>query len=257
MPLLLSLATPKALSQDFEATAIQTVELGGGLAVILEQAPCFQRDQNIHPSVWRPPGYEFGHWRDQPCTTWRPAGFAFGDRQELLYAYAFARVASSGRIVATYRDVDGAQRAPGSPPTPPGTAVGVLYTDDGGATWHDARWRWVHAARALAFDAGSDFGVAAGESGHVWSTEDGGETWRVRRSAAGVSYTQVAVVGRVCVLVDANGTVWRSRDGGFSHDTLTRSSEVTLETTDDEIVVTTPRHELRIHADASVERSRR
>ena len=231
LPLVATVITTGVVAQDAQPTDLQTIDLGGDASVTLSPTRCHFGTDLLNCRVWHPSGFEFGEWQTV-----------------LESSYAFARVPWTGRIVAVFRNA-------GSVDGRSGTPSGVLYTDDLGATWQAGPWRWAQAARALAFDPASNFGIAAGDGGHVWSTEDGGETWRTRRSAAGIAYTQVAVIGRVCVLVDENGTIWRSRDGGFSLDTLTRSRDITLFTADDEIIVTTPEQTLRVRADGSVRRS--
>lgn len=202
------------------------VDLGGGLAVV-EQ--------------WRACTYTYNHTYDGTrCPSWQPVGFEFGDRELLHFARAFARVPALDRVVATYRDVGG--------------RAGMLYSDDRGASWHESRWGWRHVANAVAFDARSRFGVAVGESGYVWNTDDGGETWTDRGSSAGVLFTDVAVVGRTFVMADSQGRIWRSRAGGFERRLITESREFSLETEDDAIVVITPRRTFRVRRDGGLER---
>jgi hypothetical protein len=125
----------------------------------------------------------------------------------------------------------------------------VLYTDDLGATWQTARWRWQTPPRAIAFDAGSTFGVAAGDGGYVWNTEDGGATWIDRRDAVGQTFEALWVVGRVCVLRDGHGVIWASRDGGFVLERLTEDPSATVEQEGETIFVRTRRASLRVTRD--------
>jgi hypothetical protein len=174
-----------------------------------------------------------------PCAIWVPEGLSFGDHPELEVAMTFARVPRTGRIVAARSNTwlwGG--------PYPMWNAVGldyVLYTDDLGRTWQTATWRWWTPPRVIDFDPGSTFGVAAGDGGYVWNTEDGGATWVDRRDASGQSFDGVWVVGRVCVLHDGAGVTWVSRDGGFVLERLTDEHDVTIDREGDAIVVTVGR----------------
>jgi photosystem II stability/assembly factor-like uncharacterized protein len=173
------------------------------------------------------------------CRSWEPVGFTFGGILELAHARTFARVPATSRIVAATRFLGRAS---------------LLYTDDLGATWLEARWPTHDLANAVAFDERSSYGVAVGDGGRVWSTTDRGATWRERRSGAGIVYTDVAVVGRIAVFVDSSGAVWRSRDGGFLRDGITRSYGAALAVVDDAIVISTERGTIRVLRDGSVVR---
>jgi hypothetical protein len=199
------------------------IAIGPGLAVRREGAVCDDGITGI------------------PCLVWVPIGFAFGDRAELPYARAFGYVPSTGRIVAVHNV---------------GGRGGVLYTDDLGASWRDGRWDWHQAANAVAFDPSSTFGVAAGEGGYVWNTDDGGRTWRDRGSSSGTSYTDVRVLGRIAVLRDDQGRVWLSRDGGFGRDLLAEDRSALLGSTASTIVVWTPRRRYEVHRDGRTESRR-
>jgi photosystem II stability/assembly factor-like uncharacterized protein len=178
------------------------------------------------------------------CAIWVPLGFRFDAQPELALASTFARVPRTGRIVAARGTAQ-----PWASPLGASTAYGrdyVLYTDDLGASWQTARWRWWTAPRAIAFDAGSTFGVAAGDGGYVWNTEDGGATWVDRRDASGQTFEAAWVIGRACVLRDAAGVVWVSRDGGFVLERLTGDPSARIEQAEGAIVVRAGRETLRV-----------
>lgn len=82
-------------------------------------------------------------------------------------------------------------------------------------------------ALAVAFDPAGDYGVAVGEQGYGWSSDDGGARWRVRLSGGctGARYTRAWVRRRTCVIRDAAGAVWISRDGGFAIESTPFSAE--------------------------------
>ncbi len=192
---------------------LQTIDLGGGASVRQVRTVC---------------------WHG-PCAIWVPEGLSFGDHPELEVAMTFARVPRTGRILAARSNT-----ALWGGPFATWNGVGldsVLYTDDLGRTWQTANWRWWTPPRVIDFDPGSTFGVAAGDGGYVWNTEDGGATWVDRRDASGQSFDGVWVVGRVCVLHDREGVTWVSRDGGFVLERLTDARDVAIEREGDALVV--------------------
>lgn len=204
------------------------VPLDDGLAVERLEEPC------------RAPHYR--------CYAWHPHGFRFGPHWwALSRAWAFALVASTGRIVAATPGVQPGRRYRGRMPPV------ILYTDDLGATWQQARWDWPHHPRALAFDRTSAFGVAAGEGGYVWNTHDGGTTWIDRGGSSGTTWTRVLVVGRACVLVDSRGGVWRSRDGGGARSLVVEDPNATVELADDAIEIGAGARRWRVRRDGNLE----
>lgn len=144
-----------------------------------------------------------------PCgALWDPVGFSFGDQHAaLVRANTFVR-GPGNRI---FGSVD----------------TRLFYTDDLGAHWNRARWEGGAAPLAMAFDG--PFGAAVGDNGTVFTTEDGGLTWRSRRDASGVRNVAVAVLApRVVVWSDANGGVFASLDGGFSPRTLVEPNRAAM-----------------------------
>jgi hypothetical protein len=178
------------------------------------------------------------------CVIWEPLGFAFGAHYELQLASTFARVPETGRIVAGRSNAP-----PRGPPLVAWNAGGldyVLTTDDLGQSWQPSRWRWWTPPRAIAFDRHSSFGVAAGDGGYVWNTNDGGETWVERRASAGQVWEAVWVVGRVAILRDAGGVTYVSRDGGFVLERLTEDPHARVEQDGEAFIIRTARSAFRV-----------
>lgn len=226
----LLLLAPAARAQV--RTELDRIELGERAAVRRTWAPCWDR-----PAVM--------------CGWWQPEGdLSFGGLPELELAVTFART-SSGRIVAMVSAF--APRATIGVSAPQVVGADLLYTDDLGATWRRARWpdSQLHAV-AIGFDPAGRTGVAVGADGSVWSTDDEGLTWRRRRSSTGVGFGQVWVRGRTCVIEDAAGALWISRDRGFALDSLAERGRV-----DDrgaELVVAASDRTIRIDARGGVHR---
>jgi photosystem II stability/assembly factor-like uncharacterized protein len=164
-----------------------TVDLGGGMSVRREPRSC------VTYAIAAP-----------GCFVWHGAGLSLADPAGLAYANMFAP-ARGGRVVAA-------------------TQSGVQFTDDRGAHWHAARWDSPQGPLSLSFDPRSDFGAAVGGGGMLWTTDDRGETWRLRRDSGGQTLLDVAVLGRTVVFSDARGGAWVSTDGGTSVRTLAESS---------------------------------
>lgn len=144
------------------------------------------------------------------CFAWRLEGLVAPLPFSLSYANMFA-AARGGRIVAAIRQ-------------------GVVFTDDRGAHWRPSRWEAAQGPLSLAFDPGSDFGAAVGANGSLWTTDDRGETWRLRRDRSGQVLVDVAVVGRTVAFSDTHGGVWVSTDGGTSVRTLAERTEGAMPT---------------------------
>ncbi len=180
-----ALAPGQAEALPFGTTAGRVV-LGEGVYADRVPAPC------VYSTVYTP-----------GCFSWVPEGFALpppsmGTRVNMLAATA------RGRIVAALE------------------GGGMAFTDDRGTTWHRARMDgMMPSPRTLAFDDRSDFGAAVGVGGTLWTTDDGGARWRVRRDGGlGGDLVDVAVVGHTVALTDAVGGVWVSTNGGGSVRTL-------------------------------------
>ncbi|MBX3248061.1 MAG: hypothetical protein KF901_12845 [Myxococcales bacterium] len=220
------------------AQAPLRIELGEGVAVHGHRVPCWG-------VAFVPP----------TCHQWTPAGFSFGELHVLHEAITFARVPRSGRIVALYLDRPVAPGVPAqqgaSPPPlvlPPirFDRTSAAYTDDLGGRWRETFLPGPQIARALAFDATSSFGVAAGDGGGVWTTEDGGATWTRRRGGAEPDYVDVHVLGHAVVLVDARGATWRLWQGRGNRTQITSERPTSVRTEADAIVVRTARRVYRV-----------
>jgi hypothetical protein len=138
------------------------------------------------------------------CVGWRFHGFA----TPLPFAVETANMlapARGGRIVAA-------------------TVAGPQISDDRGASWHAARWEGA-GPLSLAFDANSEFGAAVGANGMLYTTDDRGETWRLRRDSSGQRLIDVAVVGQTIVIADDHGGAWVSTDGGLRLRTLSEGTD--------------------------------
>ncbi|MDQ3037505.1 MAG: hypothetical protein M3Y87_34240 [Myxococcota bacterium] len=159
------------------------------------------------------------------CSWWQPEGaLSFGGIRDLEVASAFAR-APGGRILAMVPGLAQGYAAPADV----GYAVTatVLYTDDLGATWQRGDWPDAHAhARAFAFDPSTRAAVAVGDAGSIWTSDDGGERWRRRRSSSGTVYVRAWVRGRTVIVEDDRGALWLSRDGGFALESLADGGRV-------------------------------
>lgn len=146
-----------------------------------------------------------GYWQiyGAGCVGWTVTGLAVPP--DLLDRATLFTTARNGRIIVAHQS-------------------GVAFTDDHGVHWNAARWEGPHGPLSVAFDATSDFGVAVGTNGGVWTTEDRGTTWRSRRDAAGQTLVDVVVIGRTLAFTDDRGGVWVSTDGGTSVRTLSDSA---------------------------------
>lgn len=165
-------------------TAPVTVDLGDGMRAHRVPGPC----SGVN-------GVGFG-----VCARWSVEGFSVPSELPVGEVRMFAR-ARGARIAMA-------------------TAAGLWLSDDRGARWSRARIDEAVTPLALAFDAGSDFGAAVGPNGTVWTTQDRGSTWRVRRDRSGPALVDVAVNGRIVAFSDALGGVWVSLDEGVSVRTL-------------------------------------
>ncbi len=150
-----------------------------------------------------------GYWQvyGAGCVGWQVSGFAIPP--ELLDRTTLVASARGGRIVVAHQS-------------------GIAFSDDRGAHWFQGRFEGAQSPLSVAFDAASDFGVAVGGNGSVWTTEDRGTTWRSRRDAAGQTLVDVAVIGRTIAFSDDHGGVWVSTDGGSSVRTLADSAPAAM-----------------------------
>lgn len=183
---------PRAVGAVAFGTAPLTIELGDGVRAHRFPVACAA-------SVYAVYGR---------CAQWRTEGLRVPQDLPVGAVHMFAR-ARGGRIAMA-------------------TAVGVWLSDDRGARWVRARIDETVFPLSLAFDASSDFGAAVGPNGTVWTTDDRGLTWRVRRDRAGPSLVDVAVSGRTVAFSDALGGVWVSDDGGFRVRTLAEAARAAM-----------------------------
>lgn len=235
LALALFLAAPSGTSAQRAIEAIDHVELGDGASVRRIVRPCWYTVAAM-------------------CTWWQPEGtLSFGGVRDLEVASAFART-PRGRVVAMVPGLAQGYAAPSDL----GYAVTatVLYTDDLGATWQRGDWPDAHAhALAFAFDPSTGAGVAVGQGGGIWTSDDGGVRWRNRRSSSGTVYVRAWVRGRAVVVEDDRGALWLSRDGGFALESLAEGGRV--EATDDGALVVRARdRSWRIAADGGLARTR-
>jgi hypothetical protein len=182
------------------------------------------------------------------CALWQVSGLDIGALDALLIARAFVRVPDSPRILASL------PRMPAwtLPSWRPWARPRVVYTDDRGRTWHEARWPSLNVPEAFAFSADGHWGASVGPSQSVWTTEDRGASWTERASGAGYGYEDVAVLGRALVMVDERRVAWRSRDRGFSRLEAAREVSDRLRIEADAIVVPTARGVVRVDGEGRV-----
>jgi hypothetical protein len=226
--LVLLAACPRVGAQDDPGE----LELGGGLR------------------VRRVPRFCVGGAVGSGCFAWEPVGFSFGGEVVLPFATTFARVPTNGRILAALPTATTLY-------VPLGYTTRMLRSDDLGEHWISVPWRWVEAVGIMVFDAGTDDGVAAGGSGYLWATDDGGLTWTEHGSASGTTYVELAMRDGVVVALDSNGNVWRAPHGNFDRDLIATDRSAHLSTEGDAVVVRTSDSILRLRRGGSVERSRR
>lgn len=215
------------------ARAQDVVDLGDGAAVQRIVRPCWYEIAAI-------------------CSWWEPAGtLTFGGIPDLEVATAFGR-APSGRIVAMIPGLATGYAAPAGMPY--ALTATVLYTDDLGATWQRGRWPDAHAhALAFAFDPRTGAGVAVGQSGSIWTSGDGGVSWRRRRSSSGLVYERAWLRGRTLIVEDDRGALWLSSDGGFALESLAEGGRI--EETGGALEITARDRAWRIDAHGGVQRT--
>ncbi len=137
--------------------------------------------------------------------TWSTVGFvgAPPTRSALPNAYA---AACNGRIVAAF-------------------PAAFAFSDDRGRTWRTTELDFGPAPLSVAFEQGACFGVAVGTAGSVWTSEDGGESWRLRRSGGADNLIDVVVRGRTFAFVSSRGDLRVSLDGGSATRELLRAPD--------------------------------
>lgn len=214
---LAALAPARAQAQD-------AIDLGGGLSVHRTPTWC---GASIAVPI--------------RCYAWQPSGFSFPSAltTPLTFARTYAVVPSTGRILASLSNTTG-------PFMYTGFAVRMLASDDRGLTWQPVTWRWLETVALFAFEPGSGRGVAAGDGGYVWSTDDGGVTWSDHGGSSGTTFTELAVAGREIVLIDSNGNAWRMSGGSFGRDLLVTDRDAHVTSDGDALVVRTLTEEWRI-----------
>jgi hypothetical protein len=186
------------------------------------------------------------------CMAWQPTGFVFPAPlvPHLTFARTWARVPASGRILVALSNASG-------PFVFTGFAVRMMRSDDRGASFVPVTWRWLETAGLLSFTPGTSHGVAAGESGYVWTTDDGGITWIDRGSAAGTAFTELVAGEDETVLIDTSGNVWRMSGTSFARDLVLTDTSAHAALEGDAIVVRTATEEVRIRHGHGLARQRR
>ena len=98
---------------------------------------------------------------------------------------------------------------------------------------------------AFAFDPGSAHGAAVGSGGSIWSTDDDGATWTLRRTDSGVVFVRVWARARTVLVMDGRGALFRSTDRGFSLEALADPG-ARIEVDGDDLLVVEPRRTRRL-----------
>jgi hypothetical protein len=186
------------------------------------------------------------------CSAWDPVGFSFPAPlvSSLTFARTWARVPTTGRILVALSNVS-------SPFMYTGFAVRVMRSDDRGVSWTPVTWRWLETAALMSFTPGTAHGVAAGDSGYVWTTDDGGTTWIDRGSSTGTTFTELVAGDHETLLIDTNGNAWRMSGTSFARDLLLTDTTAHASLEGDAIVVRTATEELRVRHGHGVDRHRR
>lgn len=230
LALLLACAWPSART-DAQGDASE-LDLGAGLAVRRIPRYC--------------PGGSVG----SGCFAWEPVGFSFGGEIALPFARTFARVPTSGRILA-------ALPVARTLYVPLGFTTRMLRTDDLGEHWAPVPWRWVESVSLMVFDEGTDDGVAAGDSGYLWATDDGGLTWTEHGNASGTTYVELVMHDSVVVALDSQGNAWRAQHGNFDRELIATDPHAHVSIEGEAVVVRTESAVYRLRRGRSVERVRR
>jgi len=89
----------------------------------------------------------------------------------------------------------------------------VLVTADDGATWSTRRIGQVAGFRAIAF-ADPSHGLAVGDNGKIFGTEDTGRTWQPRTSGVTENLTDIQMNGNEGWIAGYTGVVLHTTDGG-------------------------------------------
>ncbi len=200
--------------------------------------------------VRRAPRYCQGGSVGSGCFAWEPVGFTFGSDVGLAFAQTFARVPSTGRILA-------ALPLASTLYSPIPYATRLMRTDDLGEHWTPVAWRWAETVTVLAFDAEGGGGVAAGDSGYLWATTDGGITWTEHGSSAGTTYVELAIHDGVVVARDSNGNVYRAPHGNFDRELVVTDRGARVSVEGDAVVVRTSDALYSLRRGRATERTRR
>lgn len=132
--------------------------------------------------------------------------------------------------------------------------VAIVYSDDEGQSWHRARGGSGAAVRVIAFAPEGMRGVAAGDHGTIWSTDDGGVTWRGHGGVEpGACFPQVLVLGIASVLIDERGRIWRSRRGGSQRSLVTQDPEAVVNLRPEAIEIETRGRRYRVLPDGNLQ----
>jgi len=184
------------------------------------------------------------------CPAWEAVGWTFPTStlgSALAFARTYAVVPSSGRVLVAVSNASG-------PFMSTGFAVRVMRSDDHGASWQPVSWRWAETVALFSFEPGTARGVAAGDSGYVWTTTDGGDTWTSLGGSVGTTFVELVAANRETVLVDDHGNVWQMSDGTFARELLLTDSSAHASREGDAIIVRTTDEELRIRHGHGVDR---
>jgi hypothetical protein len=207
------------------------VDFGGGLSV---------RRTRVWSGYVQVPAWQAVGWT-VPTTTLGSA---------LTFARTYAVVPATGRVLVALSNVSGPMLATGY-------AVRVMRSDDHCASWQPVTWRWAQTVALFSFEPDSARGVAAGDSGYVWTTSDGGETWTSLGSSVGTNFVELVAADRETVLIDDHGNVWRMSGGTFARELLLTAPSAHASRDGDAIVVRTDDEELRVRHGHGVDRHRR
>jgi hypothetical protein len=188
-----------------------------------------------------------------PIPAWQAVGWTMPAGtlgSALAFARTYAVVPSSGRVLVALANTSG-------PFLMTGFAVRVMRSDDHGASWQPITWRWAETVNLFSFEPGTSRGVAVGDSGYVWTTTDGGETWTSLGNSVGTIFVELLAGERETLLIDDHGNVWRMSGGTFARELLLTDTSAHLSRDGAALVVRTDTEELRIRHGHGVDRHRR
>jgi hypothetical protein len=122
----------------------------------------------------------------------------------------------------------------------------IVWTSDRGRTWHQSGWEWPDLPRAIAFDPGSGWGLAVGDNGAVWSSNDGGASFVDHGDAPPASFVDVLVLDRVGVARDDRGDYYVLREDGLDRVRIAHAPDGWMEHAGETIVVHAPSGDVRV-----------